>query len=128
LADTQALTPKLVNSLSPPDRGEKWIADTAVPGFGVRLWATPSGGGKAFSIRATDADGKVVRKVFRPPSWWSFDENPRQLGEYLKSARYWARNEINRLRGLPTFEEIEERKRRQIAARRGKHTLFENLP
>jgi len=85
-------------------------------------------GKDSVAATATAADGRVVRKVFRPPSWWSFDENPRQLGEYLQSARYWARNEINRLRGLPTFEEIEERKRRQIAARRGKHTLFENLP
>lgn len=121
------LTSEIVDTLTPPERGERWIPDQATPGFGVRLWATPSGSGKAFAIRVTDARGKVVRLTYQTSLAWFVDEDAPTLGWHLSSARRWAWDQINRLKGRPTFEELELRRRKQIAARRGKRTLQQEV-
>lgn len=121
------LTSKIIDALLPPERGERWIADPAIPGFGVRLWATPSGSGKAFAVRVTDVRGKVVRLTYQTSLAWFFGDEAPTLGWHLSSARRWAWDEINRLKGRPTSEELELRRRKQIAARRGKRTLQQEV-
>lgn len=54
------LTPAFVDALRPPRKGEVWIADVAVPGFGIRAWDGRTKF-KTFAIRAVDKDGKKVR-------------------------------------------------------------------
>ena len=59
-----------LDSVRPPEIGERWIADTLVCGFGLRLWAGKKGGGVAFCVRVSDLNGKSVRKTYDP-----FDTN-----------------------------------------------------
>lgn len=94
------LTPEFVNEVSPPEKGERWIADTKVKNFGLRLWATKSGGSKAFCIRV----GTSKRKTYDPYSnpWFSFNirkepDTEDQLGAYLNQARNWAAVEIQKI-------------------------------
>lgn len=100
------LTSSFVDAALPPERGERWIADTEIQGFGLRLWATNSGEGKAFAIRTFTTDGRIVRRTFdiRKSSEYRceliFDLESRGLGSYLVSARRWACSEICRLKGL----------------------------
>jgi len=110
MVERRQLTPEVVHLASPPECGEKWIADTKVQGFGLRLWATRSGGNKAFAVRVADVDGKLVRKTFDTKKSWRTDihfrlgvrENDYGLGDYLDDARDWARDEIDRARARPT--------------------------
>lgn len=115
------LTRDFVDSISPPDSGELWVADTLVRGFGLRLWTTPNSSGGAFAIRVTDAHGRSVRKTydlfqdylnnpFRPLYFRERFMNQSgsiMLSAFLKPARDWAKVEIGRLKGrLPSKEEI----------------------
>jgi hypothetical protein len=109
-------TPEFVQAVPPPQYGEMWIADTKLRGFGLRLWATKSGGNKAFAVRVVNADGRSVRKTFNLTGHWPTDldfayggrTNTHGLGEYLEDARNWARDEIdNEKRRLTVNEEYE---------------------
>lgn len=95
------LTPEFVNEVSPPEKGERWIADTKVKNFGLRLWATKSGGSKAFCIRV----GSSKRKTFDPYEIPRFNYFTRkqpdpdgQLGAFLNHARNWAVREIEKFK------------------------------
>jgi hypothetical protein len=96
LVDRQTLTAELVNAITPPKHGERWIADTEIPGFGLRLWATSSGEGKAFAIRTFTHDHKIIRRTFNPRGSWEYSYalflslKPDEIGSYLNSARRWA--------------------------------------
>lgn len=117
------LTPRLVFETECPEAGELWIADTRIKGFGIRLWATASGGQKAFAVRASSARGKIVRKTFDINQAWNtrFDfaytdrENRYGLGEYLEEARDWARDELDRIKSRPTAKEQALAEHRHIA-------------
>lgn len=96
------LTPEFVNEVSPPEKGERWIADTKIRNFGLRLWATKSGGSKAYCLRL----GSKKRLTFDPYRDASFtiqikDSFDSQLGSYLQSARNWAYQEIERYKVSP---------------------------
>lgn len=98
------LTPEFVNEVSPPEKGERWIADTKVRNFGLRLWATKSGGSKAFCLRL----GSKKRLTFDPykDAGFSFtlllnETFDFQLGSYLQSARNWAHQEIKKHKVSP---------------------------
>jgi hypothetical protein len=99
-------TRKFLRSLAPPEKGELWIADAVVPGFGIRLWATKSGGQAAFAIRSRDLSGVVRRKTFEPRSTFTYALADKaqnlQLSDFLDDAREWARSEIAQLRGRLT--------------------------
>lgn len=56
------LTPDYVDSLRPPKKGERWIADTIVPGFGVRL-RSGKFTKKVFCLRTQKSDGQATRKT-----------------------------------------------------------------
>ncbi|KRQ98692.1 hypothetical protein CQ10_26565 [Bradyrhizobium valentinum] len=107
------LTPKLVFEIDPPKTGERWVADTKIKGFGLRLWSTASGGQKAFAIRAAKRNGKMIRKTYDPNIAWrrrlGFSYADREdkfgLGEYLEDARDWAKDEIDRIKGKLTGTE-----------------------
>lgn len=98
------LTPEFVNEVSPPEKGERWIADTKVRNFGLRLWATKSGGSKAFCLRL----GSRKRLTFDP--YWDSNYNitlllsesyDGSLGSYLQPARNWARLETKKQKSIP---------------------------
>jgi hypothetical protein len=113
VVERRRLTPEFVYLVQTPRRGERWIADTKLRGFGLRLWSTKSGGQKAFAIRISDESGNAVRKTFSVRSGWrtnfeltySGRHNTYGLGEYLDEAREWARDEIDRLKGRLTVSD-----------------------
>lgn len=123
MSERVLLTPEFVNSIEPPEAGERWISDLKVRGFGLRVWRQPRGSfGCAYAIRAKGSDGKYVRKT--GPSWrfaydwreehqlWrqmNGDPTEPTFGELLPFAREWANEQILALRGLPTLAEEEEK-------------------
>ena len=141
------LTRDFIEGLSAPTSGEVWIADTEIPGFGVRLWATKGNGGAAYGIR-TNANGRIVRKSFSPNavkflsgrkiltikgergnSRLSKDHILR-LSWYLDEARDWAQTEIGRLKGRQPSEvlylktlEAERIYRQKLSSRLTNHKL-----
>ena len=125
------LTPKFVHSVSPPQNGERWIADTKLKGFGLRLWATRSGGNKAFAVRILNADGRSIRQTFNLTGRWQADFefayndriNAYGLGEYLEDARKWARDKIDDEKARLTVDEEYEVDFRAASDRVQKMTL-----
>lgn len=100
------LTPAVVDELRASTKGESWVADIAVKGFGVRLWNTQSGVQKAYAIRVSDHQGTSVRKTFHDPWADIFDERDKSLGGKLEDARHWARAEIRQLKFTGDTEHI----------------------
>jgi hypothetical protein len=64
MVERRLLTADFVNRATPPDLGERWIADTKLRGFGLRLWRTSSGEGKALAIRVVDTEGRSIRRTY----------------------------------------------------------------
>jgi hypothetical protein len=117
------LTPEFVDTALPPEQGERWIGDPEIQGFGLRLWRTRAGEGKAFAIRTSSVDGINVRRTFDPRGSWEYqyellrDRRPDKLGSYLASARRWAWSEITRLKGLSPVENLEGIRTREAEQR-----------
>ena len=113
------LTPNFVNSVQPPAKGEVWIADTKIKGFGLRLFAS-SRTGKSLSIRLSDERGRIVRRSFdtyRSRTYRSAFADGRfdlQLGDFLDDARSWAQTEIYKLKNLHLTEEEDRRDREEV--------------
>ncbi len=121
MVERRLLTQEYVDNIIPPSRGERWIADTSVRGFGLRLWRNGKTGGAAFAVRTTDANGKSFRRTFSPRANWNdswlwdlqFSSNrPRfgkdmPLGIILEDARTWARRTIWEAKGRIQYEEPE---------------------
>lgn len=115
MAQRRLLTERFVKKISPPVSGERWIADSKLQGFGIRLWSTKSGGQKAFAIRIANKDGRSVRKTYDPSTGWAvnlhfaysraYRNRAPQLGDYLEDARAWAMTEIDRAKGRQTLDE-----------------------
>ena len=100
------LTPKIIDALVPPVKGEKWLGDNHVKYFGVRTWAGKKGGGIAYAIRLRDQFGFLVRETFDPIRdyrryLWD-DGRERPLGYFLEPARDWARDRVATHLGLET--------------------------
>jgi hypothetical protein len=105
----------------PPDKGERWISDTKLRGFGLRLWATRTGAGKAFGVRVARRDGKRIRKTFE-----SHDDTKvgsGDLSDRLQLARDWARNQINIAKGRATLEHDRQRQRLELDRQRQRGSL-----
>src|SRR5262245_17394385 len=108
MAERRLLTEEFVNAVEPPPRGEKWIADTEVRGFGLRLWRTTTGEGKAFGIRVANADGRVVRRTYTDRAhvgFWFGRYERHLLGKETEDAREWARDEIDKAKSRKTRRE-----------------------
>ncbi len=127
MVQRRLLTPDFVNSVQQPRKGEQWIADTKIKGFGLRLFA--SGGlGKTFAIRVTDERGITTRKSFNIHGISTFrfalldGRDELKLGEFLGEARSWARREIERLRHHNSWEDLDREDRQQVAS------LVRNMP
>lgn len=97
------LTSEFIDSLEPPSRGERWIADTVVRGFGIRLWSNNSGGHKAYAVRVSDRHGKARRKTYKPwervhwrALWLVSDgvDDGKLFADALDDARQWAATQI----------------------------------
>lgn len=111
------LTKEFINSISLPEKGERWISDTVIKGFGLRIWRFGHTTGAAFAIRTTDFDGKSVRRTYQPwvdystycppRSWVDFERlghvrpksKPMDLASHSDVARLWARDQIAELKG-----------------------------
>jgi len=108
-----------------PNKGERWIADTKIKGFGLRLWSSKSGGQKAFAVRVSDPDSRKIRRTFDIGNAWrtklEFAYSERQstfeLGDYLDEAREWARDEIDRIKRRPTVHDENLLHHRAVGAR-----------
>jgi hypothetical protein len=112
MVERARLTPQLIFDAKCPGEGEHWIADTKIKGFGLRLWATKSGGQKAFAVRVSDPDSKKIRRTFDASNAWRtklelsyMDKGRFGLGEYLDEAREWARDEIDKIKRRPTVHD-----------------------
>lgn len=110
------LTEEFVDQLVAPEQGEAWVSDTAIRGFGVRLWCHNGKLSAAYAIRVTAKDGKPVRRTFDQFAQANFhwrlggrvvDENGQiKTSALLEDVRAWASTEIKRLKGqLPTLVE-----------------------
>ncbi len=117
MVQRRLLTTDFVKSISPPLQGERWIADTKLRGFGLRLWKTAGGEGKAFAIRAIDSTGRQIRRT------WPLRLRRSTLGDVVDNAREWAIDELCRISGKPTLREEESEHRRRIDERISKLTL-----
>jgi hypothetical protein len=121
MVQRRLLTPDFVNSIQPPEKGEQWIADTKVKGFGLRLFAS-GGQGKTFAIRVTNKEGTTVRRTFGVYYSSAFrfrlhsGHNELELGALLDKARSWARREIENLKHLDLDEELDREYREQVAS------------
>src|ERR1700744_6452657 len=108
MAGQPSLTAESVDSLEPPLSGERWIADSQVKGFGLRLWSNRSGGSKAFAIRVSNKDGMVIRRTYDLAQSSAFRHSALRnvpsyrLGDSLGDARAWAKDEIAKLHGRMT--------------------------
>ncbi|MFB9373858.1 hypothetical protein ACFFUB_07775 [Algimonas porphyrae] len=102
---------------------ERWIADTKIKGFGLRIWRRSYGTiGKAYALRFKGENGHPTRKTFETyrahyDVWderhWDhwFDQAPDggertrlpydsiTLGDLIEHARRWAQDEIDKVRG-----------------------------
>jgi hypothetical protein len=124
MVERRLLTPQLIDSVSPPARGERWIADTKIKGFGLRLWSSPSGQQKALGIRVADQTGKPTRKTFAHREIWDWEfDRPASLGESLEDAREWAQEEIDKFKGRQTLRSENAARWKQASNRVTKLTL-----
>ena len=125
MVDRRELTPEIVNSLVPPQKGEQWIADTALKGFGVRLWANAKGDGFSYSIRIRDHEGTIRRESFAIWSDWSASRKMYALlrqgtsefewGILLDDARNWAKSRIRELKGRRSLSQCRECRREKLS-------------
>lgn len=119
------LTPEFVDTLKPPFRGEEWVGDLDVKGFGVRLWASNDGGSIAYAIRVRDAEGALRRETFSIWSDWRSRERALDtlrnggeigsLGTFLPDARNWARERVCSLKGKKTRVELRHERHHRIS-------------
>lgn len=111
------LTEDVVKVLTPPIEGEKWVADSVVRGFGIRLWSTKRGGHGAYAIRVRDQSGHMHRETFDFEK--SLDIRSKRLAgeieiglaDCLNEAREWAGERIKEVKGIPTKRDIQRRRR-----------------
>lgn len=77
------LTQSYVDRLRPTRRGERWVQDISVRGFGVRIWP----GGKSYCIRGRTKDGRQFRETLAPASGHILDAVRRRASVQLLCAR-----------------------------------------
>ncbi|NPU63677.1 hypothetical protein HL667_01560 [Bradyrhizobium sp. 83012] len=128
MVERSRLTSQIVDNSVCPIGGERWIADTEVPGFGLRLWRTKHSCNKAFALRVSDPKGRMVRRTYNPKCAWqaAFDRTDppsSNLGRFLNEAREWAEDEIARIKGRPTKAEADWEERKSTGAVVRKLTL-----
>ncbi|MEO1405715.1 MAG: hypothetical protein AAFV54_04400 [Pseudomonadota bacterium] len=149
MVDRRLLTESVVDNAVAAGRGEHWIADAAVRGFGLRLWSSQAGvSKKAYGVRITNHSGKAVRRTLShseclrlhidrmdPYERWSYGHvgslpTP-TLGALIPTARLWAIDTIRQLKKtglsrsaiLQHIQHEEEKHRAWIANRVRTYTL-----
>ncbi len=119
MVERARLTSRFVFEAACPTQGERWIADTKIKGFGLRLWSTKSGGQKAFALRVSDPTSKKIRRTFVPSNTrrasFRNEQDEYGLGDHLDEAREWAQDEIDKIKGRPTKYQTTKVERRAIA-------------
>ncbi len=104
MLERRRLSDDFVDSVQPPQTGERWIADSAVRGFGIRLWGDKASR-KSFARRFPDKCGRTIRRTFS-----------RAQGSLLSQARDRAGPEFRALKGLPGLEQFQVAWNRSQAA------------
>lgn len=127
------LTETFVDEVEPPSKGEQWIADTKIRGFGLRVWRNKDGRcGKAYCVRSIDADGRMRRYTLKLESLFlykvlfrqaSFESEKVRLGAFIEEARDWARDVLDELKGHRTLAEEEEEQREAYVSSASSRTL-----
>lgn len=125
------LTPELLRNLDCPLGKEYWIADTKVPGFGVRVWDRAGCTKFSYAVRKSDQTGRSVRRTFGPSSLPISQASEirsrardatvliqRDLPLLLPKARKWARLEIAKISGRVESDDVLHRARETDAANR----------
>lgn len=118
------LTKSLVDNAEAPIKGESWIADTKIRGFGLRLWRNSNGTAKkSYALRIKGLEGKSIRKTFSPylaqreiwekerwDEWPKINNNTEyftpdniSLGQLIHSARKWAQDEVDKIKGRKLY-------------------------
>lgn len=116
MVNRRELTSEYVKSLVPPDKGEKWISDTKVKGFGVRLWGGKTSG-KSFAIRI-NLGGSIKRKSI-------FSAEVCDKFGYLELARKIAKNEIKKLKD--EYKELNDTSPESMLKKRINRMTFDEL-
>ncbi|MHC8494890.1 hypothetical protein ACTU44_19520 [Thalassospira sp. SM2505] len=135
MVERAILSQSIVDCVRVPQVGEKWIADTKVQGFGLRVWRKADGSeGKAFCVRASDQLGKSHRRTldvtsrfeWRLATWKSSrstTEKLPSLGLFVEAARDWARDTVDEIKGRPTLADEEKIQRQAYQSSARKRTV-----
>lgn len=142
---------EVIKETPAPTRGETWLADSRITGFGLRVYRTNRGIRKALGIRVRDSQGKLVRKNFPIDRMWNgqlIREDVKSIEQYqeferkfmaselvdVEEVREWARSEIQKLKGRKTLEaedaeryENANRVIRDVTLERGAIAILSNL-
>jgi hypothetical protein len=131
MVERAVLTKKIVDEAKAPLKGERWIADTKVRGFGLRVWRNRSGGiGKGYCVRVRDDEGHPQRRTFVPwtdVGWHDLrglylDEST-TIGDFSEFARQWAIDQIDLLKGRLTLEQEMRENQEAIGQQLGRTPL-----
>ena len=136
MVERARLSQSIVDATDAPKSGERWISDTKVRGFGLRVWRKADGSvGKAYCVRASDIAGKPQRRTFdltslfawrlweRKHNRFSTDTAPTDIGRCVEEARNWARDTFDKMKGKLTLAEEEELQRAAYKSSAKKRTL-----
>ncbi len=120
MAEKRKLTVEFIKNLIPPEKGERWISDTELQGFGVRLWGGRTKG-KSLAIRV-NLNGKIFRKSID-----SADVDNIFWDEYnhLEQARKRAKYEINKLK--EKLKELQDTSPKALLKRKIRAMSFDEL-
>jgi len=134
MVERAILSQSIVDYAGPPQIGEKWIADTKVRGFGLRVWRRADGSaGKAYCVRASDQFGKLHRRTLDITSLWEwrlatwpsskqYNRSP-SLGRFVQEAREWARDTVDQIKERPTLDDEEKAQLGAYVSSKHKRTL-----
>lgn len=130
------LSQSIVDATDAPKSGERWISDTKIPGFGLRVWRKADGSvGKAYCVRASDITGRPQRRTLDITSlfdWrllqWNDERFPeeaaqRDIGRFVEEARSWAQDTVDKMKGKLTLVEQEKTQREAYKSSAKKRTL-----
>lgn len=135
MVERAILSQSIVDGADVPQVGEKWISDTKVQGFGLRVWRKSDGSaGKSYCVRASDQLGKSHRRTldvtslfeWRLATWnnsQSVNKGLPSLGQFIEAARDWARDTVDEIKGRPTLEGEEKIQRQAYQSSASKRTV-----
>jgi hypothetical protein len=89
MVERRKFTAEFIDELLPPTKGERWISDADLPGFGIRLWGGRTQG-MSYAIRV-NIGGKIIRQSIEMANRYT-----------LEYARSYAIRKIEQLKFKPS--------------------------